>query len=304
MRKRASRGPRLWRAAARSCGQLEAVSSSTESSISGAPPPSRPPEGHGVVVAAYHGRLSRARLQGADLRWPSSKPRARRRRTTSPHSRKATWPTAPPNRSPGRTLALGRSENCGLLAALCHRATGAALRLVAAPRTFVRPSLPPAPLRATSTRQGFDTAIGMRPISSPDALMIEIQNPSRLPSYAISCARAAPRAAASSFVGNSIPSSSFGTSVANHVKSIPHVGPPIVVRPSRSWQLGQVACGFLVANKWRRGGRMSTDFVCPVRSKVLTGINIWVAICGTLNLLDALPKLSDVRATWEQRHGR
>ena len=101
MRKRASRGPRLWRAAARSCGRLEAVSSSTESSISGAPPPSRPPEGHGVVVAAYHGRLSRARLQGADLRWPSSKPRARRRRTTSPHSRKATWPTAPPNRSPG-----------------------------------------------------------------------------------------------------------------------------------------------------------------------------------------------------------
>jgi hypothetical protein len=146
MRKRASRGPRLWRAAARSCGRLEAVSSSTESSISGAPPPSRPPEGHGVVVAAYHGRLSRARLHGADLRWPSSKPRARRRRTTSPHSRKATWPTAPPNRSPGRTLALGRSDNCGLLAALCHRATGAALRLVGAPRTFVRPSLPPAPL--------------------------------------------------------------------------------------------------------------------------------------------------------------
>jgi hypothetical protein len=62
-------GPTLWRAAARSCGRLEAVSSSTESSVSGGPRTSRPPEGHGgVVVAAYHGRLSRARLQGADLR--------------------------------------------------------------------------------------------------------------------------------------------------------------------------------------------------------------------------------------------
>ena len=98
---------------------------------------------------------------------------------------------------------------------------------------FRSPFPPSCTARATSTRQGFDTAIGMRPISSPDALMIEIQNPSRLPSYAISCARAAPRAAASSFVGNSIPSSSLRTSVANHVKSIPHVGPPIVVRPSR-----------------------------------------------------------------------
>jgi hypothetical protein len=114
------------------------------------------------------------------------------------------------NCCPGRTVALGRSENCGLLAALRHRANWRGTPLVAAPRIFVRPSLPPAPqLRATSTRQGFDTAIGMRPISLPDALMIEIQNPSRLPSYAISCARAAPCAAASSFVGNSIPSSSL-----------------------------------------------------------------------------------------------
>ena len=36
-----------------------------------------------------------------------------------------------------------------------------------------------------------------------------------------------------------------GTSVANHVKKIPHVGAPIVVRPSRIplRQLGQVVCG-------------------------------------------------------------
>jgi hypothetical protein len=39
-------------------------------------------------------------------------------------------------------------------------------------------------------RQGFDTANGMRPISLPDAFVIEIQNPSRLPSYAIFSARA------------------------------------------------------------------------------------------------------------------
>ena len=105
--------------------------------------------------------------------------------------------------------------------------TGAALRLVAAPRIFVRPSSLLHCCRATSTRQGFDTAIGMRRISSRDALVIEIQNPSRLPSYAISCARAASRQGV--FVRREFHSVIVvvGTSVANHLKRIPHVGPPL-----------------------------------------------------------------------------
>src|ERR1700733_13729003 len=122
----------------------------------------------------------------------------------------------PPRTTPGRSIvvqaALWPSGEAKISAFSVRSATvptGAALRLVAAPRIFVRPSSLLHRSRATSTRQGFDTAIGMRPISSPDALVIEIQNPSRLPSYAISCARAAPRAAASSFVGNSIPESSL-----------------------------------------------------------------------------------------------
>ena len=210
MRKRASRGPRLWRAAARSCGQLEAVSSSTESSISGAPPPSRPPEGHGVVVAAYHGRLSRARLQGADLRWPSSKPRAQGGDGQHRHTQERRHGRPRPRTA--HPAALWHSGEATIVACSLRSATVPLARhsawSVRRGFSFALPSLLHR-CRATSTRQGFDTAIGMRPISSPDALVIEIQNPSRLPSYAISCARAAPRAAASSFVGNSIPSSSL-----------------------------------------------------------------------------------------------
>jgi hypothetical protein len=118
----------------------------------------------------------------------------------------------PRRTTPARLIALWHSGEAKIAACSLRSATvptGVALRLVAAPRIFVRPSSLLHRSRATRTRQGFDTAIGMRPISSPDAWVIEIQNPSRLPSYAISCARAAPRAAASSFVGNSIPSSSL-----------------------------------------------------------------------------------------------
>ena len=128
--------------------------------------------------------------------------------------------------------------------------TGAALRWsLRRGFSFAHPSLLHRSC-ATSTRQGFDTAIGMRPISLPDALVIEIQNPSRLPSYAISSARVSRQGV---FVRREFHSVIVvvGTSVANHLKSIPHVGPPIVVRPSRIplLQLGQVVCGFLVANK-------------------------------------------------------
>ena len=52
---------------------------------------------HGAVVAADRGGLSRARFENAHPVKPSPKPRAKRRRTISPRSRKATWPTAPPN---------------------------------------------------------------------------------------------------------------------------------------------------------------------------------------------------------------
>ena len=141
------------------------------------------------------------------------------------------------NCCPGRTVALGRS----LLAALRHRAhwRGTPLGRCAADFSFALPPLLHRS-RATSTRQGFDTAIGMRPISSPDALVIEIQNPSRLPSYAISCARAASRQGV--FVRREFHSVIVvvGTSVANHLKRI-----PLSVRPSHIplWQLGQVTCG-------------------------------------------------------------
>ena len=55
---------------------------------------------HGAVVAADRGRVSRARAEDAHPLRPSPKARARRRRTTSPRSRKATWPTVLPNCSP------------------------------------------------------------------------------------------------------------------------------------------------------------------------------------------------------------